>query len=551
MKHPQHKSVLLFLVLVLFLGLSQTVSSQLPGYLEGSMTVGDPTSLVNGDLQISPTGKLYLGSHSPRHLQTNMLSITGNYIGELGSQVFVSVTDNSNLANTRGYIDIVGTATKTDGATTIILDMFELGTGWDGSCISLIRANKTGTDVGTFRMDPMKQLNGRTAILRYREQDNDIVWYLTEQLITGQQTSAAASCVGGTLNPLTVTTAPSVSCTYQWYRCDATGSNLVSLGSADGAQTSSYQPSSAVEGTSYYRCVVGGSTCYYNTDTSAVSGAISVGSTLKSEFINGPVSQVVPQGGAENTVKIGVSVNGVAVAYQWYKDNVKLDGETGDSLTIVLPDDGSISEYYVEVTGACSVGGILNIVRSESATVGYCLPIIVQKRNHTLLVNNNIDSNGGYNFVYYTWYRNDNELKSESGGAPGTFAKGGYYYTGGASVDNLKPVDAYYAIMLDAQNRKYQTCVFHPSVLNVVQVSAYPIPVNSLVNYSVTVEAEVSNESTLSSATIDVYNAAGAFLSRTRATGRFTQVNLPHVSGVYVLVFKSSEINKEIKVIVE
>jgi hypothetical protein len=55
----------------------------------------------------------------------------------------------------------------------------------------------------------------------------------------------------------------------------------------------------------------------------------------------------------------------------------------------------------------------------------------------------------------------------------------------------------------------------------------------------------------LDGAVIDVYNSAGAYLSRTRATGRYTQMSLPSIPGVYVLVFKSGEMSKEIKIIVE
>jgi len=219
------KSIELLLGLVLLIGLNQTASAQLAGNLWGQMTIGDPTTLINGNLTIKPTGELFLGPHSPRGLQTNMLSITGNYVGENGSRIYVSVTDNSNLPNTRGYIDIVGTATNTNGATLIMLDYFNASLGWDGSCIDLIRANSIGSDVGTFRMDSMT-LNSRIAVLRHRTYDNSVIWYLAQKLIMSQRTDAQSSCLNESLNPLSVVTAPG-NYSFQWYRSDADGSNLV------------------------------------------------------------------------------------------------------------------------------------------------------------------------------------------------------------------------------------------------------------------------------------------------------------------------------------
>ena len=543
----KHKNILP--VLALLLGLIQPVCANLPGYLTGQMTIGDPTSLINGDLVIASTGELYLGPHSPRGLQTNMLSITGNYVGEAGSQIFVSVTNNDNTQNTRGYIDIVGTATKTDGATQIMLDMFDSNNGWDGSCITLIRANKSGSDVGTFRMDDAPQVNERIAVLRYREQGNDIVWYLSEKLIRGQKTAEQSVCLGKTFDPLTVDAISN--CTFQWYRCDANGANLVYI---DGANTAHYTPPATEAGTKYYRCVVSSRACKsvedsYNTDTTFVSGAITVGAPIR--IVNRPLRQVVPKDGTVTYVTLGVTAEGLGLTYQWYKNGVIMTGETSEDLHVSdFPDGTTADEYFVKIMNACG-----DTLSSDRVTVGSCLELIVQKRNHTLVVNNNPKAvanggNGGYNFVYYTWYKNAHEfLKEEEGGlVPGDFKRGGYYYTGG---NNLRPQDGYYAVLIDKDGNRYQTCEFHPVININSNVTAYPIPLTSSANYVVTVDAELSDEAVLADATIDLYNAAGAFLGRTNATGRFTQVTLPSISGVYVLSFKSSEINKEIKVIVE
>ena len=542
-QHKHIKSIRLLIGLVLLIGLNQPISAQLAGNLWGQMTIGDPTTLINGNLIIKPTGELFLGAHSPRGSQTNMLSITGNYVGENGSRIYISVTNNSNLPNTRGYIDIVGTATKTNGATLIVLDYFNASHGWDGSCIDLIRANRTGSDEETFRMDAMT-LNGRIALLRHRSYDNSVIWYLAQKLIMSQRTDAQSTCLNEPFEPLSVLTAPG-NYIYQWYRCNADGSNLVNLGSANGAQTAHFTPPSNRAGTSYYRCIVTSLQCDFNTDTTAVSGAIAIGSPI--HIIAQPISQIVSNDGSITNVTLNVVATGEGLTYQWYRNGVAIVGETNTDLSINLS-DGNVYEYYVEVMNACD-----GAVRSETATVGYCLPILAQKRNHTLVVNNNPaplieGGNGGYEFVYYTWYRNNELFKSEAGGEPGSYNTGGYYYTGGG---NLNPNDAYYVIMRDINNRKYQTCEYYPIIQISANVIAYPIPLTSSSSYIATVDAEVSDEAALVGATIDVYDTAGKFLGRTGVTGRYTQVSLPSIPGVYVLVFKSSEIDKEIKIIVE
>jgi hypothetical protein len=197
--------------------------------------------------------------------------------------------------------------------------------------------------------------------------------------------------------------------------------------------------------------------------------------------------------------------------------------------------------YRVKVSG-CNAD-------SASAVVTEDLPLIVQKRNHTLLINNNTSTNGSnYEFVYYKWYKNDQLLKVEEGGEEGSFKKGGYYYTGSSNLD----FDAeYWAILKDASGKEYRTCPYVPVVMSVpANIQAYPNPAvrgNTLV----TVDAEVNDEGALAGATIDIYSPSGAFLGRVPATGRYTQVSLPSVSGVYILFFKSEEITKEIKIIVE
>lgn len=93
--------------------------------------------------------------------------------------------------------------------------------------------------------------------------------------ITSQSTAAQSKCINQAFQGIAVN-ALGTSLSYQWYRnTTASNSGGVSLGTASGAQTSSYTPSSSIAGTSYYYyyCVVSGA-C--GKATSAVSGAFLV-----------------------------------------------------------------------------------------------------------------------------------------------------------------------------------------------------------------------------------------------------------------------------------
>ena len=525
------RSIGLLTGFILLIGLNQTVSAQFTGNLWGQMTIGDPITLMNGDLVITSTGELFLGPHSPRGLQTNMLNITGNYIGENGSRIYTSVSDNSNLPNTRGYIDIVGTATKTNGATLIVLDYFNASTGWDGSCIDLIRANSVGSDVETFRMDAMT-LNSRTAVLRHRTYDNSVIWYLAEKIIKNQYTPAQSGCLNEPLATFSVVTAPG-NYTYQWYSCDADGSNLIDLGSANGAQTPEYLPVSTTAGTSYYRCVITSLACNYNTDTTAVSGAVTVGSSIR--IISQPADYFVCGATGREHTTLSVIAEGDGITYQWYKNGVAVNGGNYPDLDIELT-NGSIDQYYVELQGC-------GTLRSEVVYVGFSLDVISQKMNSTLVVNNNSKTNGGYSFVHYTWYKDDQKI---AGGSHDNLQ--GHYYAGG----DLDPYAEYWVELIDANGNRYRTCPFTPTIQSKVKIEAYPNPVTSITNRVVTIDIEGISEEDLYWATIDMYTSSGAYIGVEKVQGRNrVPVIMPNEPGVYLLQFKSAAEGREIKIIVK
>ena len=270
-----------------------------------------------------------------------------------------------------------------------------------------------------------------------------------------------------------------------------------------------------------------------NNNTSGLS-ALSINIKVKSpvQIIEPPVpgSICLPDGSLDLSVTASSDASDI-LTYKWTnKDGEVLSSEARFTAT-------ASGVYTVTVEG-CNAD-------SASVTVGEQLPLIVQKRNHTLMANNNSSTNGGFNFQYYRWYKNDELLWENLGGV----SKGGYYYTGGA---NLATDVDYWVIAKDITGKEYRSCPFR-AVLQAIPASAqaYPNPIPRAATAKVYVDVEIDDLSQLADATIAIYAPTGAYLGTVPATERITAINLPNVSGLYVLQFKSKAINKEFKIIVE
>ena len=174
-----------------------------------------------------------------------------------------------------------------------------------------------------------------------------------------------------------------------------------------------------------------------------------------------------------------------------------------------------------------------------------CLPVIVQKRNNTLVIDNNPATNGGFNFVYYHWYRND-ELVHEGGHGTGL---GGIFNVGRGT---LCPFDTYHAILIDQYGVRHRTCPFNPTIfVPNTNIIAYPNPApadRSLV----VIDVETDDEELLINGTIIVYNILGHRVAQTRTNGhRITPVQLPPAAGTYLFHFISGDVQEVIRVVVQ
>jgi hypothetical protein len=217
---------------------------------------------------------------------------------------------------------------------------------------------------------------------------------------------------------------------------------------------------------------------------------------------------------------------------------VKQDSPDADVFHInpVMPDCG---EYYVQLQHKTDDDYSL-----WSVTGTRTLPLIKQLRNHTLLVNNSSDTNGGHSFTYYKWYKDGQLLKEGSHDE-----HGGSYYTGSTSLE----ADAVYTVeATDIDGKHYFSCPYQyvPAAFP-ASVKVYPNPVSRDMA-RVRVEVETADEAMLEHAVVEIYGYTGQYYGKVEAKGlHIIPVDLPKESGVYILKFKSEEMETGLRVIVQ
>ena len=195
--------------------------------------------------------------------------------------------------------------------------------------------------------------------------------------ISSQSTATQTRCIAGTFTPITVT-AVGAGLTYQWFsNTTASTTGGTSLLAANGAQTSSYTPQTAIAGTLYYYCVVTG-TC--GTATSAVSGAFIVNSGVA---ISGQSTATQTQCISGTFTPITVTATGAGITYQWFSNTtatttggsslLAVNGAQTNSYTPQSSAAGTLY-YYCVITGTCgtitsSVSGAI-VVNPTTAISG-------------------------------------------------------------------------------------------------------------------------------------------------------------------------------------
>ena len=223
------------------------------------------------------------------------------------------------------------------------------------------------------------------------------------------------------------------------------------------------------------------------------------------------------------------------------KMHVWVDTETNASVyparefDIIAPVPGI---YYQDINVVSQNGAMTEIYHITVEKRFNFEDIVVQKFNNVLLVNNNPETNGGYVFVDYQWFK-DGKLIGNSQ----------YYSAGENSEDTLDPNAMYQVKMTTADGEILQTCAAQIQLKESFEMKAYPNPVVSGGSFQLL--ADLPQEE-LKHLQITMYNLYGVTLKTVQATGNITTVQLPSLpSGAYMVIAKTPEREKTFKIIIK
>lgn len=165
--------------------------------------------------------------------------------------------------------------------------------------------------------------------------------------------------------------------------------------------------------------------------------------------------------------------------------------------------------------------------------------IVVQKFDNTLLINNNPQTNGGYRFVKYEWYRNDVLIGTEQ------------VYSAGNSKQDVLDENALYSAILTTENGDViHTCASEITRTNNFKINVYPNPVR--VNEQLEVVFDYP-ASAFKGATAALYTTSGKLLQSVKLNENVSSVKLPAgiSEGIYMLVLQIEGRQETVKIVVK
>ena len=182
---------------------------------------------------------------------------------------------------------------------------------------------------------------------------------------------------------------------------------------------------------------------------------------------------------------------------------------------VVVPIPG---DYDVVFTvDGCSYDIVVRVLVSEFAFGDGSTPIMDQRWNDVVVVNNNPATNGGHTFVGFQWYKNGVAI-------PGAVYSN-YQEDGG--------LNGFYSVTLIEQDANgnsvtYKTCEMYFNSVSAVKV--YPVPAN--VRQEITIELDLTADE-LEGAVLDIFNVNGALVDHVTNLQPITKIEGFKAQGTY------------------
>jgi sugar lactone lactonase YvrE len=165
--------------------------------------------------------------------------------------------------------------------------------------------------------------------------------------------------------------------------------------------------------------------------------------------------------------------------------------------------------------------------------------IVQQKFDNVLFVNNNPQTNGGYEFVAYQWFKNGQQI--------GT----GQYYSAGNDINTPLDPSADYSVKITTKEGKVlQTCATKIALSNSYDIKLYPNPVEK--GKVITIEADLPKEE-LEKMKISLYSISGKLIQTLQSSTAKTEIQLPQTieGNMCLVVLETPKVKKSFKVIVK
>lgn len=199
-----------------------------------------------------------------------------------------------------------------------------------------------------------------------------------------------------------------------------------------------------------------------------------------------------------------------------YDNGMQVSGNiSNNTATFATPTAPGDYDAVITIDG-CDYAIVVRVLAGDYG-FGGSLPIMDQRWNDVVVVNNNPATNGGHTFVGYQWYRN------------GVAIPGATY----SNYQEIGGLNGFYAVELierDAAGNMitYKTCEMYFNSVSTVKV--YPVPAN--VRQEVTIELDLTAEE-LEGAVLDIYSVTGALVNHMTDLKPITKVEGFKAQGTY------------------
>jgi hypothetical protein len=199
-----------------------------------------------------------------------------------------------------------------------------------------------------------------------------------------------------------------------------------------------------------------------------------------------------------------------------YDNGMQASGNiSNNTATFAAPSVPGDYKAVITIDG-CSYDIVVRVLAGDYA-FGGSLPIMDQRWNDVVVVNNNPATNGGHTFVGFQWYRN------------GVAIPGATY----SNYQEIGGLNGFYSVELierDANGNMitYKTCEMYFNSVSTVKV--YPVPAN--VRQEITIELDLTAEE-LEGAVLDIYNVTGALINHVTDLTPITKIEGFKAQGTY------------------